>query len=186
MNFPDLKTARLVLSDLHFDDAASVYDIFSDERVVEYYDLEALTELHQAHTLIRLFNTRFDKMDGIRWAIRLKNNKKCIGTCGVNAWDKAMRSATIGYDLNSAYWGEGMMTEALSAMIHRIFSGVLPDVSINRIQADTVPGNIASEKVLLKLGFKKEGVRRQSGYWKNKFHDLTCYGLLNSEFNSNI
>jgi len=64
------------------------------------------------------------------------------------------------------------------------FSGALPCGPLNRIQADTVPGNHASERLLIRLGFKEEGLRRQSGYWKHAFHDLKCFGLLKSEFNA--
>jgi len=183
LKFPVLKTDRLLLSELNLADVPFVYALFSDKQVVRYYDLEAFKDESQASALINLFKARFDNLEGIRWAIRLKNTEQCIGTCGVNAWNKPMRSATIGYDLHPQFWGKGIITEALSAMVDNIFSGILPDVSINRIQADTVPGNIASEKVLLKLGFNEEGLRRQSGYWKNQFHDLKCFGLLKDEFN---
>jgi len=47
---------------------------------------------------------------------------------------------------------------------------------------DTVPGNKASEALLLNVGFKEEGLRRESGYWKNQFHDLKCFGLIKSEY----
>lgn len=49
-------------------------------------------------------------------------------------------------------------------------------------QADTIPGNSASESLLRRLGFKEEGLRRECGYWKNKFHDLKCFGLLRTEY----
>jgi ribosomal-protein-alanine N-acetyltransferase len=82
-----------------------------------------------------------------------------------------------------AFWGNGYATEAVRAIIRAAFSGKLPCGPLNRIQADTVPGNHASEALLRRLGFKEEGLRRESGYWKNAFHDLKCYGLLRSEFN---
>ncbi|WP_042153559.1 hypothetical protein, partial [Pseudoalteromonas sp. '520P1 No. 412'] len=43
-------------------------------------------------------------------------------------------------------------------------------------------GNAASESVLKKLGFKEEGIRRSSGFWKKEFHDLKCFGLIKPEF----
>jgi ribosomal-protein-alanine N-acetyltransferase len=50
------------------------------------------------------------------------------------------------------------------------------------VQADTIPGNQASEALLRRLGFQEEGLRRGAGYWKNSFHDLKCFGLLRTEF----
>ena len=97
-----------------------------------------------------------------------------------------MHSATIGYDLNKNYWGQGIITEALISVIKAAFTIDSLFGILNRIQADTIPGNIASEKVLLKLGFKEEGLRRQSGFWKNKYHDLKYFGLLKFEFKDEI
>lgn len=179
---PHLKTRRLELNEISADDAAAIFDIFANEEVVKFYDLLPFTDRSQADELIKLFKNRVENSLGNRWAIRFKENDQCIGTCGFNSWSQPMRSATIGYDLNRGHWGQGIVTEALSAIIHSAFSGALPCGPINRIQADTVPGNLASEKVLRKLGFQEEGLRRQCGYWKNAFHDLKCFGLLKDEF----
>jgi len=70
----------------------------------------------------------------------------------------------------------------LNTRRYHAFSGGLPCGELNRIQGDTVPGNSASEAVLTKLGFKEEGLLRESGYWKGQFHDLKCLGLLKSEY----
>ena len=182
MKIPTLQTQRLELTEIRRGDSGSIYEIFSNEEVVKYYDLSPFKDPNQADELIRLFNARIENSSGIRWAIRLNGENKCIGTCGFNSWSPPMRSATIGYDLNRHYWGQGIITEALVPVIQSAFSGTLPCGRINRIQADTVPGNTASEKVLKKLGFKEEGLRRQAGFWKNAFHDLKCFGLLKDEF----
>jgi ribosomal-protein-alanine N-acetyltransferase len=180
--FPELDTPRLKLTMLDESDADSIFKLFSDNSVIEYYDLEAFTDLSQAIKIIRFFQARFNENLGIRWAIRLKETNKLIGTCGFNAWNPAMKNAVIGYDLLPDFWGKGYTTEAVHRIIKVAFSGELACGELNRIQGDTVPGNSASESVLCKVGFKEEGLRRQSGYWKNKFHDLKCFGLIQSEF----
>ena len=93
-----------------------------------------------------------------------------------------MRNAVLGYDLLPEFWGKGYASEAVHAICLAAFAGQLSCGPLHRIQADTVPGNTASETLLLKLGFKNEGLRRECGYWKNRFHDLRCFGLLRSEF----
>ncbi len=181
--FPVLKTNRLTLDKLSKEDSYSIFELFSNNSVVKYYDLEAFTEHSQANNLIELFNARFDKNLGIRWAIRLKETNQLIGTCGFNTWSPKMQNAVIGYDLLPKFWGNGYTTEAVHRIIKSAFIGELPCGELNRIQGDTVPGNSASELLLLKVGFKEEGIRRQSGYWKNQFHDLKCFGLIKSEYN---
>lgn len=183
MKFPEFETSRLKLAKFTTDDATDIFELFSDEAVVEYYDLEVFNELSQAVNLIEFFLTRFNENTGIRWAIRLRETNALIGTCGFNSWNIKMKNAVIGYDLLPKYWGSGYVTEAVNRMVTAAFVGELPCGNLNRIQADTVPGNIASESVLLKVGFKEEGLRRQSGYWKNQYHDLKCFGLIGSEFN---
>ena len=180
--FPVLETNRLRLDKLAKDDSNSLFELFSDISVVEYYDLEAFTELSQASNLIEFFNTRFKDNAGIRWAIRLKETNQLIGTCGFNTWSPKMKNAVIGYDLLPKFWGKGYSTEAVHGIIKSAFLGELSCGELNRIQGDTVPGNLASESLLLKVGFKEEGIRRQSGYWKSQFHDLKCFGLIKSDY----
>lgn len=182
MKFPVYESTRLVLNEIRLEDKESIFEIFSNEEVVRYYDLPVFKDIGQSEKLIALFQSRFNDSLGIRWAIRLNGDSKCIGTCGFNSWSEPMRSASIGYDINRNYWGSGFATEALKVILKAAFDGDLNCHNINRIQADTVPGNSASEKVLLKLGFEEEGLRRQSGYWKNAYHDLKCFGLLKSDF----
>ncbi len=181
--FPIFTTNRLRLDKLSKEDTDSIFELFSNKSVVEYYDLEAFTEQSQASNLIELFNDRFDNNLGIRWAIRLKETNQLIGTCGFNTWSPKMQNAVIGYDLLPMFWGNGYTTEAVHRIIKSAFLGELECGKLNRIQGDTVPGNLASELLLLKVGFKEEGIRRQSGYWKNQFHDLKCFGLIKSEYN---
>jgi ribosomal-protein-alanine N-acetyltransferase len=182
MSFPELATERLMLVRLTSNDVEDVYSIFSDDKVIKYYDLGALTQVPQALSLIHFFNSRYDSNTGIRWGIRLKESNQLIGTCGFNSWSLKMKSAEIGYDLLPGYWGYGYAREAVLAIINAAFSGKLPCGKLNRIQADTIPGNKPSEALLLKLGFSEEGLRRECGYWKNTFHDLKCFGLLESEY----
>ena len=182
MTFPALRTERLILSEITDSDIDAIFDLFSNKDVMEFYDLKALHESTQAKKLVMLFKSRFESNLGIRWGIREKDTNILIGTCGFNSWVVPMKNAVIGYDLHPKYWGKGFAKEAIQAILQAAFSGSLPCGSIHRVQADTVPGNEASERLLLALGFQPEGIRRESGYWKNKFHDLKCFGLLSHEY----
>ncbi|MCF6435847.1 GNAT family N-acetyltransferase [Pseudoalteromonas sp. MMG022] len=182
MTFPELTTSRLRLNKLSKEDGPALFDIFSDQNVVKFYDIEAYESQAQSLALIDFFNNRFDEKAGIRWAIRAKETGKLIGTCGFNSLNPKMKNASIGYELSPHYWAMGFATEALQKMIEFAFCAQAPFGELYRIQADTMLGNAASERVLKKLGFVEEGVRRSSGYWKNEFHDLKCFGLIKPEF----
>ncbi|MFY8350607.1 GNAT family N-acetyltransferase [Pseudoalteromonas sp. SSM20] len=180
--FPNLDTSRLTLNMLTNNDNDTLFLIFSDQEVVKFYNIEAFTSKQQSLDLINFFNQRFDKLEGIRWAIRLKETGELIGTCGFNSFNPKMRNTVIGYEFASAHWGKGYATEALNAIIAFAYSAHSPFGELYRIQADTMLGNVASETVLNKLGFREEGIRRASGFWKNDYHDLKCFGLLKPEF----
>ena len=182
LTYPILETERTILSEVVESDIDALFEIFSNELVLKYYDVEALVELSQARELIALLKHRFDSTQGIRWGIRDRKTNLLIGTCGFNAWAISMKSAVIGYEIHPKYWHKGLAREAVSEILNAAFSGTLPCGPIHRVQADTMTGNEASKRLLLSLGFELEGLRRDSGYWKNKFHDLKCYGLLKHEF----
>lgn len=86
--------------------------------------------------------------------------------------------ANIGYDLEVNFWNNGYLTEALKAVIEFGFK----KLEINRIEAEVMHGNIASEKVLAKVGFRNEGVLRQWMFWNDKHYDMTMFSILRSEF----
>jgi len=132
--------------------------------------------------LIEFFNNRIEENAGIRGGIRLRESNQLIVTCGYNSWNEKMKNALLGYDLLPEYWGEGYGREAVHAIVQAAFSGLLPCGALHRIQADTIPGNDTSEALLLSAGFKEEGLRRQSGFWKHQFHDLKCFGLIKTEY----
>jgi len=182
LTFPVLTTKRLSMDRITLSDVVSIFELFANPDVVRYYDLEVFTELEQAERLIRLYESRHASSSGIRWGIRLSDTGKLIGTCGFNAWNEKMKNATLGYDLMSAYWNRGLATEAVTGIVRAAFSGLLSCGPLHRIQADTLPGNVASEKVLMKLGFQEEGIRRHAAFLRGSYYDMKCFGLLEEEF----
>jgi ribosomal-protein-alanine N-acetyltransferase len=70
------------------------------------------------------------------------------------------------------------MPEALQAILRYGFD----TLNLYRVEALVIPGNTQSLRVLQKLGFQEEGLRRGYGYWKNQFWDLHCFSLLKSDW----
>ncbi len=157
-------------------DAEAVFEIFSDEEVLRYYDLEALSTREQALELIERQNALFQSKAGVRWGITLKTEGPVIGTCGLRL--ASSFCGEVGYDLARAYWSQGIMTEALRAVLRFGFGRV----GLHRIQAHVMIGNTASDRLLEKLGFQLEGVLRQYGHFKGAFHDLKSFSILSGEF----
>ena len=184
--FPTISTDRLILRNFHISDASSIYDIFSNNSVTEFYDLDTFTKIEQAENFVNSrisLNEEFGKR-AFRWAICMKSEPNVvIGSCGFHSVNKSFFSIEIGYELNEAYWGKNIAYEAVTAMLNYCIINNFP-FAINRISATTNLESIKSIKLLTKLGFVQEGVLREYGYWKNKFHDVRLFSLLKNEWKS--
>ena len=87
-----------------------------------------------------------------------------IGTCGL-AINGAFRSASIGFELERRFGGQGLMRKALSSIVDHAYDRW----DINRIQATGDLDNHASMGLLRSLGFIEEGIMRQWGTGKTHF-----------------
>lgn len=175
--FPILYTDRLDLVEIKQSHLSDLHKLFSDENVTRFYNLLPFQNEQEAQKHIDWFQNRFKDKLGIRWGIAIKGQQNIIGTIGFNNFSKRHR-ANIGYDLQTEYWNNGFITEALKAVINFGFN----QLEINRIEAEVMQGNIISEKVLNKLNFKNEGVLREWMLWNEKHYDMTMFSLLKSEF----
>jgi ribosomal-protein-alanine N-acetyltransferase len=182
-DFPTVVTERLLLRNFSETDANAVYEIFSNESVTEFYDLEAFTHIDQATSFVNS-RIRLNEEGGrraFRWAICMKSEPNIvIGSCGFHAADKSFSSLEIGYELNQSYWHKNIAFEAVDAMLNYCFLNDFP-FPINRISATTNLDSTRSINLLCRLGFTEEGVLRQYGYWKSKFHDVRLFSILQSE-----
>ena len=175
--FPNLHTERLDLIEIKQDHLEDIFKLFGDSKVTQYYNVTTLTNVADGNKFIEWFQSRFAAKAGIRWGISLKGKRNIIGTIGFNNFSNRHR-ANIGFDLQSAYWNKGYLTEVLKVVVEFGFK----ELEINRIEAEVMQGNTASEKVLAKIGFKNEGILRQWMYWNEKHFDMSMYSLLQSEF----
>ncbi len=181
-HFPVLETERLTLREIRESDAAAVFAIFGDEQVTRYYDVTTMTTMAQARQMAARLRERNDKGDTLRWGVVRKSDHQFIGTGGFNHFMRGWAVAGIGYDIASAYWNHGYMTEALRAILRYGFE----TLHLNRVEAHVMPANDASARVLEKLGFQREGLLREYGFWKNQYWDLQLFALLQREWRSQV
>jgi [ribosomal protein S5]-alanine N-acetyltransferase len=174
--FPQLETSHLLLRQTQLSDAKAIFDILSDIEVTKYHDLSPPTSLSQVQWLINQRIERFHNHQSIRWGIARKANNVIIGSCGYRY--KSPFLAEVGYELARPYWRQGIMTEALNAILQFGFQ----TIGLNRIEAMVMLENTASSQLLKKLGFTEEGILREYGFWKGKFHDLRLFSLLQQDF----
>ncbi|KPE50610.1 GNAT family N-acetyltransferase [Chryseobacterium indologenes] len=175
MIYPVLETERLILRQLTLHDAEDLFEYFSLDEVMEYYDLPPFKTIQDAQNIINHFNGEFEKGKGFRWALELKSEKKVIGTCGYHNWYKDHYKAEIGYELNPAFWRNSYMKEAILPILTFGFE----TMQLHRVDAFIDPANISSEKLLTSLNFKEEGLLHDFFFEKGKFVDAKIFGLIN-------
>ena len=172
--FPIIETERLLLREIIKEDAQSIYNCFSNNDVTRYYGLDTLTSIEQAEQFVDLFSKNYIEKRGIRWGIEIKDKEGIIGTIGFNAWSPKHKKAEIGFELNPKYWRKGYATEAVSKVISYGFE----EFDLTRIGAVVFIENKASNELLRKLGFEKEGVLRNYLYQNGEPHDTYIYSIL--------
>lgn len=102
---------------------------------------------------------------------------KIIGGAGMHHWDLATKRAQIGYWISKEYEGKGIVTKCLIKFIDFLFD----KIGLNKIEIHFLPANSRSAKVATRLGFKVEGVIRQSIMRNGLPEDMVVTGLLKSE-----
>ncbi|MCS0027416.1 GNAT family N-acetyltransferase, partial [Vibrio alginolyticus] len=93
---------------------------------------------------------RLEKSDeSFEWAVMEQATSKVIGTCGLHSFSDSGDSCEVGCLLNSSYWRQGYMSEALSLLFSHAKS-----LGIEKLSADIDEGNFRSQALFNKLGFK--------------------------------
>ena len=144
---------------------------------------DKLVDESQASDQIEAWENGFKNKGCIRWGITRKDENKLIGSCGYYGFHTWNKRASIGYELARTHWRQGIMTEALGAIIEFGFG----KMELNRIEAVVMPENTASIKMLEVLGFRKEGLLEEYEKWGSKgFVDLCMFALLRKAWEKSL
>lgn len=126
----------------------------------------------ESDALIKQWSDAFENQQGIRWGLVLKENNALIGTAGFTKLNAMNFRAEIGYELHPGHWNHGLMTEALKA----ITTWGISELGLHTIEANIAPENVASKRVLEKLGFLREALFRENYYYEG-WWDSAIYTL---------
>jgi RimJ/RimL family protein N-acetyltransferase len=172
--FPVLETEKLILREMSLNDAKEIFEIYTSKKALRYLGKHPYKNIKEAKERIDTALVAYKKKEGIRWGITLKNSDKLLGSASIWRIVREHFRGEIGYELSPEYWKKGIMSEALIAIINFAFT----NMNLHTIEANIDPENTASEKLLLKLGFEKEGHLKESFYFKGKFEDNAVYSLI--------
>lgn len=175
---PTLRTTRLLLRPFEDTDLEAIYALQSNGRVLRYWDSPPWKDKARAQAFLDACRQMEQEGTGARWAIETLQHRAFIGWCAMFRWNPVYRSLGIGYCLDEPAWGKGHATEAVRAMLHWAYD----TLDLNRVEAELDTRNAASAKVLEKLGFVREGLRREDCVVNGEVSDSWIYGLLRRDW----
>ncbi len=115
---------------------------------------------------------------GHGYEIGIWHGDRMAGQIGYNYFDNNDRRTEIGYWLGKGFQGKGLITRSCRALIDNAFN----NMNINRIEIRCGTENLKSRSIPEKLGFKLEGIARESEYLHDRFIDLAVYAMLAAEW----
>jgi ribosomal-protein-alanine N-acetyltransferase len=175
----ELKTDRLILREVNWDDLEDIFILESNPEVDEYNTLGIPDSKDVTREHLRPFIK--DQKAGVRkmycWTIRLPADDQFIGLAGMNLSADRFKMAEIWYNLMPSHWGNGYATEVARRLIRFGFESL----KLHRIEAGVATENKRSIKVLEKAGMSIEGIRRKilpiRGRWVDNYH----YAILEDD-----
>ena len=171
---PVLETERLVLRPPRMEDAATVLESYArDEEVTRYLTFRPNQTLEETEEFMRARLRKMEEGEVFLWAITLRDggDDRLRGMIELRT---QKFKADFGYVLARQFWGQGLMTEALRAVLDFAFS--LP--GMYRVWAVCDVENVGSARVMEKAGLSFEGVLRRYMMHPNagpEPRDVRCY-----------
>jgi ribosomal-protein-alanine N-acetyltransferase len=181
MQFSDateIETDRLTLRLVKEADVTALFAINGDDAVTRFLPYETWKDRADGDAWFQRTAKRSAAGEAAQFVIVLRETRVLIGTCLLFHFEQQSARAEIGYVLARKYWGTGYMLEAMQALVTFAFE----DLGLRRLEAEVDPRNLASARLLGRLGFVEEGRLRQRWARKGDISDAGLYGLLRADW----
>lgn len=173
--FPVIDLGDIILRQIEDSDSPEYFEYMNQKEMDEFLTNDNRpSTINDALKDLRYWKNLFSFNQSIYWAIALKDNNQIIGTIGFNIISFDHLRADVSYDLNPFYWGKGIMTNALDAVLK--FSDY--HFGIVRIQGTVITDNKRSIKLLEKHDFQKEGLLKKYEIVKGIHKDYFLYARI--------
>jgi ribosomal-protein-alanine N-acetyltransferase len=170
---PILETGRLRLNPLTPDDAAVLFEIMSDPKVMAHRDHPQIDDPELVAEIATGQVAEMAEGRALHWAIRELADDRFLGCCDLSQIDRWRQCAELGFLLARPAWGQGYAAEAMPPVIaHAAASG------LRRLSARAHLGDRRADGLLRKLGFKEEKLLRGHVLRDGERRDCRLYRLV--------
>lgn len=176
-------TKRLILRSPRIDDLAAFLAYRNHPENVRFQPVEPMTEIDAAAFLAG--QATIDTSAGQCWmmcAIERRTDGRMVGEVGVYLSPAIERTGNIGWAIHSDYQGQGFASEAARALLDHLFV----ERNLHRVTANGDPRNVASTRVMKRLGMRREGSMLKSLWTKGAWQNESLYAILGEEWHSRI
>ncbi len=175
---PEIETERLVLRPFTLADAPAVHRMASSVEIARTTRLIPHPyEDGMAEDWINSHPSEFASQNAVHYAIVVKEGDVLCGAISVTLHLEHKRGE-LGYWIGEEHWNHGYATEAAKGIIDFCFV----HLNLNKVFAQYMKHNLASERVLEKCGMRYEGVLRQHYIKWGQYLDIGAFGLLADEW----
>ena len=175
---PVIETDRLILRKMRMSDTSDVHRYAKDPEVARHVLWEAHRSTFETRAYIRYLLYQYRSGLPGSWGIVLKETGRVVGTIGYMSYTSDNATVEVGYSLSREHWGQGLMTEALTAIIDETFRVL----KLHRIEAMHFTDNPASGRVMQKCGMTHEGHLRERINCKGVFRDVEMWAILQKDW----
>lgn len=170
-----LTTPRLQLREFEEADWEAVLAYQSDPRYLRYYPWTERTEPDVRQFVDEFVQDRYVALRRrFQLAVTLRESGTLIGNCGIRITDPEQREGSLGYELDPRCWGNGYATEAARQMVRFAFT----ELRLQRVWATCVAENLASARVLERLGMRLDETFQMKEYFKGRWWEQRRIAIL--------
>ena len=173
-----IETERLTLRRFTMEDADAMYRNWaSDGEVTKYLTWQPHAGIGVAEAVLEGWAASYQQDNFYQWAIVPKDLGEPIGSISVVGMNDDVGSVHIGYCIGRPWWHQGLMSEALGAVIDYFFDVV----GAHRVESQHDTNNPRSGMVMQRCGMTYEGTMRSSARNNQGICDTAWYSILRSE-----
>ena len=173
-----IETTRLTLRRLELADAEMMFSNWTgDDNVTRFLRWNAHKTIEDTKNMIQQWVNNYQDDSTYYWGVYLKDGEM-IGSIGVTIVSEYDFKGELGYKIGRRWWNQGYSSEAARAVIDYMFL----NTDVERIESFCSVENLASRKVMEKVGMCYEGLLRHYYKTRDGFHDCTIYGIIREEW----
>jgi [ribosomal protein S5]-alanine N-acetyltransferase len=159
---PRIVTSRLVLRLVRGDDLPALLKANGDPLVTRYLPYETWAGPEEAVAWYGRTQDRFSRGEALQFVLERLADGEVIGSALLFHFDEGAATGEVGYLLAREHWGQGYMLEAIEALV----PFARDTLGLRELQAVIETANVASSKLVARLGFLPSGSQDGLDTWR--------------------